>query len=55
MVSDRGFLMVKSWWNAGERWSEDDLNLPVKNTPHLSDLFFGFPVLGITTTSIEKP
>jgi hypothetical protein len=27
------FLMVKSWWNAGERRSENDLKLASKNMP----------------------
>jgi hypothetical protein len=31
--AERGFLMVKSWWNAGERWSENHLKLATKNTP----------------------
>jgi hypothetical protein len=31
--AERGFLMVKSWWNAGERWSENDLKSATKNTP----------------------
>jgi hypothetical protein len=31
--AERGFLMVKSWWNAGERWSENDLKLASKNMP----------------------
>jgi hypothetical protein len=31
--AQRGFLMVKSWWNAGERWSENDLKLATENTP----------------------
>jgi hypothetical protein len=40
------FLMVKSWWNAGERWSENDLRLTSNNTPLSFDLFLEFPVLG---------
>ena len=40
------FLMVKSWWNAGKRWSENDLKSASKNTPLSLDLFLGFPVLG---------
>lgn len=35
-----GFSMVKVWWNAGERWSENDPEISVKNIPQLSDLFF---------------
>jgi hypothetical protein len=31
--AERGFLMVKSWWNAGKRWSENDLKLASKNMP----------------------
>jgi hypothetical protein len=45
-----GFLMVKSWWNAGKRWSEDGLKSPAKDTPHFLYLFLRFPVLGKATT-----
>jgi hypothetical protein len=38
--------MVKSWWNAGERWSKNGLKSAVKNPPHSSDLFLHFAVLG---------
>ena len=31
--AERGFLMVKPWWNAGKRWSENDLKSAAKNTP----------------------
>jgi hypothetical protein len=31
--AERGFLMVKSWWNAGKRWSENYLKSATKNTP----------------------
>ena len=33
-----GFLMVKSWWNAGERWSKNDL----KSGREKHATFFGF-------------
>lgn len=39
VVAECGLLMVRSWWNAGKRWFEDDLKSVVKNTPHFSDLF----------------
>jgi hypothetical protein len=37
--ADGGFLMVNLWWNAGERWWENDLNSAAKNVPHFLDLF----------------
>jgi hypothetical protein len=37
VAADRGFLMVKSWWIAGERWSENGLRSGARNMP----LFFG--------------
>ena len=43
VVPDCGFLMVKLWWNAGERWSEDGLNSPGKSMPLILDLFSCFP------------
>jgi hypothetical protein len=39
VVPDRGFLMVNLWWNAGERWSENDLNLPRKIC-HIFQIYF---------------
>ena len=39
--------MVNLWWNAGERWSENDLNSPAENMPFFWIYFLGFPVLGI--------
>jgi hypothetical protein len=46
-VAECGFWMVNSWWNAGERWSEDGLKLPAIIF-HFSRIYFlGFPVLGI--------
>jgi hypothetical protein len=45
-VADRGFLMVNLWWNAGERWLENDHNSNAKNMPHFLDLFFGFSRFG---------
>jgi hypothetical protein len=44
-VADGGFLMVNLWWNAGERWSENDLNLPAKIF-HFSRIYFGFSHFG---------
>jgi len=46
VAADGGFLMVNLWWDAGKRWCENDVNSAAKNTPHFSDLFLGFPVLG---------
>jgi hypothetical protein len=43
--AERGFLMVKSWWNAGERWSENDLKSASKNTPSFR-IFFGLSRFG---------
>src|SRR2546430_14118338 len=44
--ADRGFLMVNLWWNAGERWLENDLNLVAENMPDFLDLFFGLSRFG---------
>jgi hypothetical protein len=41
--AERGFLMVRSWWNAGERWSENDLKSAPKNTPLFRFYFWAFP------------
>ena len=41
--AERGFLMVRSWWNAGERWSENDLKSATKNTPFFRFIFGLFP------------
>jgi hypothetical protein len=46
LLVNRGPLMVNLWWNAGKRWSENDLISASKNTPCFSDLFLRFPVLG---------
>src|SRR6266568_2342772 len=43
---DGVFLMVNLWWNAGERWSENDLNSPAENMSHFLDLFFGLSRFG---------
>jgi hypothetical protein len=44
VAADRGFLVVKSWWIAGERWSGNDLKSGAKNTPLFSELFLRLPV-----------
>jgi hypothetical protein len=43
VVADRGFLMVNLWWNAGERWSENDLNSPRKICHIFRFIFWAFP------------
>src|ERR1700757_1464933 len=44
VAADRGFLMVKSWGIAGERWSENDLKSGAKNMPLFSEFFLRLPV-----------
>jgi hypothetical protein len=41
--AERGFLMVKSWWNAGERWSENDLKSTLKIFHGFQVYFWAFP------------
>jgi hypothetical protein len=45
--AERGYLMVKSWWNAGKRWSENDLKSALKIFHGFQVYFLGFPVLGM--------
>jgi hypothetical protein len=35
--------MVKSWWNAGERWSENDLKSTLKIFHGFQVYFWAFP------------
>jgi hypothetical protein len=42
----RGFLVVKTWWDAGERWCADSHFSGLKIMPLILDLFLGVPVLG---------
>jgi hypothetical protein len=42
-VVERGFLMVKTWWNGGETWWGDCRFVAAKNMPLFSTLFWGFP------------
>jgi hypothetical protein len=41
--AERGFLMVKSWWNAGKRWSENDLKSTLKIFHGFQVYFWAFP------------
>jgi hypothetical protein len=38
-VLDGGFLMVKSWWNVANSWTEDGPHFAAKNTPPFTDIF----------------
>jgi hypothetical protein len=51
--AERGFLMVKSWWNAGKRWSENDLKLALKNMPLFLDLFSEFSRFGKVRATLD--
>jgi hypothetical protein len=51
VVQCRGFLAVKSWWNAGEAWQENSRKAAAKNAPHFSDLFL--PLWGMESFGQE--
>jgi hypothetical protein len=36
---DGGFLMVKTWWNVVNSWTEDGPCLAAKNMPPFTDIF----------------
>jgi hypothetical protein len=42
-----GFLVVRTWWNAGESWCVDSRFSGLKNMPLILGLFLGVPVLGM--------
>ena len=46
-VIGRGFLVVKSWWIAGESWEVDGQFSGSKNMPLFRIYFRGIPILGI--------
>jgi hypothetical protein len=37
--AERGFLVVKLWWIAGESWCVDGHFSPLENFPLFADLF----------------
>jgi hypothetical protein len=39
--SERGVLMVRTWWNRGKSWWLDGMFLGVKSLPLFGDIFLG--------------